>query len=932
MNDIFLESVRTIVLLGIVIYLWKAGKERAQTGQKGWWFILAGFFLLAVGSVVDITDNFEALNRFVIIGDTKAQAFLEKMISFLGGFVVLTIGLVRWIPTVANVHKIESLVEGLQRRERERDRAEEALRESEERFRLMVEGSEHVFFYRHDRTRHLRYLSPSVRNVLGYNPAEMLGQPCDVFLADGVSKTRARQETERGMEGGDRASPYTLTFKHKDGHHILGEVMETSMRPKGQEPYMQGFIRDDTERKRAEEERNAFARMATRLAATTTLKGMGEVIREETNLLLGWDAHYFAFRESGEEAFYVVSCFDTVDGEKRSFPPSMWPQYNLDAPLRKVLRGEPSLINRTREDPSPPSCRFGDKDRPSASLMFAPVRSGPDVIGVVSAQSYTPQRYSRRDLELLQRVADLVAPALERAHTEDKLRESEHRYRELVNRMRSGVAVLEAVDDGDDFVFVDFNQGGESIDSTRRDDLIGKRVTQVFPGVAEFGLLDVFQRVWRTGQPEHHPVRLYKDERITGWRENFVYRLPSGEVVTVYDDLTSQKQAEEEKDTLEVQLRQSQKMEAVGQLAGGMAHEFNNMLAVVLWNAEFLQARLDKDLPDEAETLTSLEQIIKASRRASDLTRQLLTLGRKRVVRPEILDLSALVGDAAKMLARLVGERIRLQTDLEPEVEPVWVDDGQIGQVLMNLVLNARDAMPDGGQITIETENVNLDEPYAATHVGTRAGPHVRLSVTDTGSGMDEEARRRMFEPFFTTKPVGQGTGLGLAVVFGIIEQAGGHITVDSQPGSGTTVTILFPVIDAGAAPTEQEEAVAKPSPAGPQTILVCEDEPMVRDPLYRVLRANGFTVIAAENGKHALEVAAAHAGPIDALIADVVMPEMQGPELAKALRERHPDLRVMYMSGYAPGEIKLEEGAKFVEKPCMPSTLLQHLSSLLNT
>jgi signal transduction histidine kinase len=398
-------------------------------------------------------------------------------------------------------------------------------------------------------------------------------------------------------------------------------------------------------------------------------------------------------------------------------------------------------------------------------------------------------------------------------------------------------------------------------------------------------------------------------------------------------DITDRKKAERERRELEAQLRQAQKMEALGQLAGGVAHDFNNMLFAMLANVEVLEARSRQGVLGSSELHETLGQVKHIIDKAADLTKQLLAFGRRQPARRKRVDVGTLVADQVKMIRRTVSENIEIQTHVDPELRPVWADATQLSQVFTNLVVNARDAMAEGGQLTIEADNVDLSASSAGSDLPVKPGPYVCLRVRDTGHGIDEQTRRRMFEPFFTTKPVGSGTGLGLSVAYGIVQEAGGCISVDSSPGEGTTVSVLLPAAE------PEESAPPEPQPAletvsGEQTILVCEDEEIVRKPMCEILRASGFQVIEAESAEHAIEVMAGYEGSVDLLITDVIMPGMNGPELVQALREQHPTLPVLYMSGYAPDEmaarIGVEKRARFAEKPCRPSKLLQHVSDIL--
>ncbi|HET8712061.1 MAG TPA: PAS domain S-box protein [Gemmatimonadales bacterium] len=416
-----------------------------------------------------------------------------------------------------------------------------------------------------------------------------------------------------------------------------------------------------------------------------------------------------------------------------------------------------------------------------------------------------------------------------------------------------------------------------------------------------------------------------KDGKPRVFLNNVVGFIENGKLVRVWGtqrDVTDQRHLEE-------QFRQAQKMEAVGQLAGGIAHDFNNLLTAILGNTQLLL----RDLPPGDSKRGDVEEIRKASERAASLTRQLLAYSRRQMLQPEVLDLNGVVSEMDRMLRRLIGEHITLITVLAPELGRVRADPNQIEQVLVNLVVNARDAMPDGGKLTIETSNIDLDEAFAREHLGSKAGPHALLAVTDTGTGMDANVRAHLFEPFFTTKEVGKGTGLGLATVYGIVKQSDGYISVYSEPGHGSSFKIYLPRLSAAPA---TPAVSAKPGVGrGTETILVVEDEPAVLSLSQRALEAQGYVVLAASDATTALRLVERHGGTIHLLLTDVVMPGMSGRDLADQLASRRPGIRVLYMSGY-PGDAivqhgELPSGSAFLQKPFSPDGLARKVRDLLD-
>jgi PAS domain S-box-containing protein len=384
--------------------------------------------------------------------------------------------------------------------------------------------------------------------------------------------------------------------------------------------------------------------------------------------------------------------------------------------------------------------------------------------------------------------------------------------------------------------------------------------------------------------------------------------------LAVQRDVTEQR-------NLERQLLHAQKMEAIGRLAGGIAHDFNNLLTAILGYVELVRDRVLA-----ADALDDLDEIRKAGERASRLTRQLLAFSRKQPMTRQVVDVNVLVADLAKMLGRVLGEDIALSVVIAPTLWPVLADASQLEQVLLNVAVNSRDAMPQGGRLEISTANAELDAAFVRRSEGARPGSYVSLSIRDTGCGMPADVIARAFEPFFTTKPLNQGTGLGLSTVYGIVKQNGGYVTIESQPDVGTTVTIFWPKAE------EERQAAAPASQPAPQplhgaeTILLVEDEPGIRGLMRRSLTPLGYRVIEARDGSEALALAAGLDGTLDLLLSDVVMPGVNGPELADQLRARHNGLRILYVSGFPSSRLSEEDRkrqrAKFLAKPFTPHTL----------
>jgi two-component system cell cycle sensor histidine kinase/response regulator CckA len=397
----------------------------------------------------------------------------------------------------------------------------------------------------------------------------------------------------------------------------------------------------------------------------------------------------------------------------------------------------------------------------------------------------------------------------------------------------------------------------------------------------------------------------------------------------VIRDITDRRQAQEALRQREEQLRQAQKMEAVGRLAGGVAHDFNNLLTAILGYADFLII----DVP--AGSRADVEGIQKAGRTAAALTRQLLAFSRRHVLQPEVLDLNAVVANTDKLLRRLISEDVELVMNLQPGLPAIKADPGQIEQIVLNLAVNARDAMPEGGHLTIDTATEHIAEATIRGGMPAPQGPYVVLGVSDTGSGMTDEVRSHIFEPFFTTKELGKGTGLGLATVYGIVQQSGGYIEIETAPGKGTRFRIGLPALAHAAAGAPAPAATPLPSKPGSETVLVVEDNESARELAREALVRSGYRVLEATNGEEGLKLAIEHAGSIAVVLTDVVMPVMGGRELAARLAAMWPDLKVILMSGYTDDAMVHQQGLEprsaFIQKPFTPQTLCRVIREVLD-
>jgi two-component system, cell cycle sensor histidine kinase and response regulator CckA len=518
---------------------------------------------------------------------------------------------------------------------------------------------------------------------------------------------------------------------------------------------------------------------------------------------------------------------------------------------------------------------------------------------------------------LRQRVQELEAGDEDRLRVQNELKESEKKFQQFYDEAPVGYHELDPKGritriNRKELQMLGYAAGemlGKPVwNFFEEEDTTRKVILAKLEGDASFH--NTFERTYRRKDGSTLPVLV----------EDRIIRDKDGQIIGIrstVEDITERRRTEEALRKSEEQLRQWQRVEAIGRLAGGVAHDFNNLLMTIKGCSELLLGAFDRRDPRREE----VEEILKAADRATALTRQLLAFGRRQVLQPQILDLNAVVLNMDKMLRRLIGEDIQLVASLDPELWSVKVDPGMIEQVVMNLAVNSRDAMPSGGKLTIETSNAVHDEEYARQHVSVQAGYYVMLAISDTGCGMDKETQSHLFEPFFTTKETGKGTGLGLSTVYGIIKQSGGNIWAYSEPGLGTTFKIYLPRVEKAAkAYRPRLKTKEAGAPGGTETILLVEDEDAVRTMVSKILKNKGYTVLEARQGNEAIEICERNEGSINLMVTDVIMPHMSGRELAARLAPKRPEMRVLYMSGYPDNTIVqhgvLEPGTAFLQKP----------------
>jgi PAS domain S-box-containing protein len=817
------------------------------------------------------------------------------------------------VPLILNGETIGSV--GIYEDIGERATAEHAQRRAEERFQSLFENAVEGIF---QSTAEGRYLSanPALARMYGYaSPAELIAKVQNIGHGLYVAPRR-REEFKRIIEGAGVVEAFESEVFKKDGAKIwISENARAVVDAAGKVVAYEGTVEDITDRKRSESERQVITEIVHAVSVTDNLDDLLRRVHLALQRVLSAENCFVALYEPSTGVFNFPFF---VDRTQPTPPPQMvW--RSCAAYVYRAAR--PMLIPPQMFYELVAQEEVESSAKPPCSWLGVPLRATAGTIGVLVVQNYERENaYTQRDLEFLSSVGDQIAFAIERKRAEGRTRESEARLRVLIEQLP---AVLWTVDK--DLRFTSALGAGLARLGLRPNQIVGLSLQDYFetsdPTFVPFaahhravaGESVTFHVEWKNGSYACHvePLR-GADGEVLG-------------AICMALDITDRKELEE-------RFRQAQKMEAVGRLAGGIAHDFNNLLMVIQGYADLLAERLPAGDP----LRRNAEQIQMASQRAASLTQQLLAFSRKQILAPKVLNIYTVVADMEKILRRLIGEDIHLETNSQADLGLVKADRSQIEQVILNLAVNARDAMPGGGRITIETANVELDASFTRVPQVLAPGRYVMLAVTDSGTGMDAETQAHIFEPFFTTKEKGKGTGLGLATVYGIVKQSGGYVWVYSEPGHGATFKIYLPRIEeAGAAPLAREPSETRALPRGSsEMVLLVEDERGVRELAREYLETSGYRVIEAENGHVALELAAMHAGPIDVLVTDVVMPGIGGRELAERVTQIRPGIKILYMTGYTDRAIVhhgiLETDAVLLQKPFTLGTLASKLREIL--
>jgi len=765
-----------------------------------------------------------------------------------------------------------------------------------------------------DPQQRVMWANQTFARMFGYQASEVIGQP----LEDLVVPPERLAESQWVSEALRKGRPITLETQRKKKGGALLDV-SVSCAPLRLHGKIEGFYagyHDITDRKRVEALSSALYRVAEQSSRARDLQQFFAAVHGIVDELMYAKNFYIALYDPASETLSFPYFVDEQD----TAPPSKRLGQGLTDYL--IRTGEPLLatpeVLEAMEDRGLVS-RNGSR---SLDWMGVPLKVGNHTFGALVVQSYSRNiRYGERDKEILMFVSRQLASAVEIKRNEQALRQSEARYRSLVQSSVYGIyrSSLEGR-------FLDINpalitmlgyRDPEEVlllDPEKDVFVYADEHRRLIDAFRKTGRLDGLEVKWKRKDGSAITVRI-SGQAVTSEDE------PADVLEAIAEDVT-------ERRALEDQFRQAQKMEAVGRLAGGVAHDFNNLLMVISGYAEVILSKIDLDHPLH-EKGRAIQQ---AADRASILTRQLLAFSRKQLLELKVVDLNAIVSDMERLLRPLIGENVELIARLAPNAGYTRADAGQIEQVLMNLVVNAKDAMPNGGKLTIETQNVVVDESHRGGQTFIRPGNYVLLSVSDSGMGMDKETQSRIFEPFFTTKEKGKGTGLGLSTVYGIVKQSGGYVMVQSEVGHGSSFHIYLPQVEGTA--EKRALPVAGAAAGGTETILLVEDEESVRQLVRDTLESNGYRVVEAENGEAGLQAAAAHSGNIDIVITDVVMPGMGGREMAQQLAKVRPETKVLYLSGYTEDAIlnegTIERGTAFLQKPFTLQSLSRKVREVL--
>jgi PAS domain S-box-containing protein len=758
------------------------------------------------------------------------------------------------------------------------------------------------------------FTSGGFSSVLGYRAEELQGSNIRDLLNENEEK--GHQQLLRGGHSESETLHCRCRLRGRDGRlRWFDAVAHEATR----ESRVDGIVvtyADVTELHRMESERQVISEVVHALNETSNLDQLLESIHHALKKVLYAENCFVALHDSVTDSFHFPFFAD---------------EFDTAPPPQRVGRSCTAFVFRTGKARLIPQSEFdrmveqGDVElvgSPSPAWLGVPLKTPTATIGVLVVQHYQNENaYDMRDLEFLDSVGGHIALAIERRRAEEALRKSESTFRLLFEHNPLPTWVF----DSETLRFLQVNEAAIKQYGYTPQEFACMTVLDIRLPEEREGFQEQMESWPNRGQYQANWKHMRKDGRamhveIISHQLEYAGRRVR---LMVAQDVS-------ERQSLEEQLRQAQKMEAVGRLAGGVAHDFNNLLMVIKGHTELLL----NALPPSDQISRKIEHIDRAADRATALTRQLLAFSRMQVLQPRAMNLNSIVEGMGNLLPRLIGEDIELVIRPSASLGTIRADASQMEQILMNLAVNARDAMPGGGKLVIETSNAELDKAYSASHPIVKPGRYVLLAVSDSGTGMDAATQAHIFEPFFTTKEQGKGTGLGLATVYGVVKQSGGFIWVYSEVGKGTCFKIYLPRVDQPAEMPEALQPLAE-IPRGTETVLLSEDEQDVREVAREFLESGGYTVLEAPSGEEALQLSAKHQGKIALLITDMVMPGIRGQELAARLQRERNDLRVLYMSGYsehsAADESQTENPVRMLTKPFSRGALLRTVRELLN-
>ena len=915
MSDLFLETIRALVVSLIFIYLWIIGEKEKIRGQKGWLYILCGFGLILFGMLIDITDNFPDLNHYIIIGDTKYQAFLEKVIGYLLGFILLSIGFWKWIP---NVIRLRQANEQLAKEIKERKRTEEELKKSEERHRMVVENSTEAITVAQDGI--IKFMNPKMTDISGYSKEEYTSKPFEEFIHPD-DKELLIERHRRRLKGEQVEPKYSFKIFDKSGNIKWLEINATLFSWNGK-PATLNFLSDITDKKRTEEaleklslelEQRVEDRTVALSKANTLLEQkMGELQQKEETLRESENKYRLHFENASEVIFSIDRDLKiiTISPSIKSFlgyrPEDLAgtriPDLNIVAPeyLEKAVSETVRVFNGEKILESKYEFIAKDGKIKIAEVSGSPVFRDGEVICMVSVA---------RDIT-------------KRDQLEKALKDSEARFKKLFQHAPDAYYLSDL-----EGKLIDGNKAAEELVGYQKEELIGKNFLEV--GIlSEDQVPKAIESLKKNvaGQPtEPEEFILIKKggERLIVEIRTLLTEIDNKTAVLgIARDISKRKRFEE-------QLLHSHKTEAIAVLAGGIAHEFNNALTSIVGNIQLLEMVC----ADNKAVKKYTKAMMPSSHRMANLTSQLLAYAQGGKYQANFLSLSEFIEDTLPIIKPNIDPSIRINMDLPKDIFSVKADPIQIQMVLSAVMNNSAEAIEGEGQIKIGVNNMEIDAEFVKSHPGVNPGHYVCLTIEDDGKGMDEETESKIFDPFFTTKFMGRG--LGMAAAYGIIRNHDGWIKVDSELEKGTAVHIYLPAIEAEEEVKKEAIVESKPEIAkGEGTILIIEDEEMVMNVTRAILEGLGYSVLEARTGKEAVEIVKTFNGDIDLALLDIKLPDISGDKAYPLIMKARPNLKVIVCSGYSidsPARVILDAGAQdFIQKPFRVETLSKKLKKAL--